>query len=166
MSRNLYVARTGVEPTTVSFVKLATGVAIHTLMQVATPSDKQIIVVEWGISFDGFVALLPVNVELMDTSVAASTGTSLTPSKYGDPNAPASLCIGGAALTMFSDGTVTENTVANSRMLDHRLLPPTQPFSWQFPLGREPMVDVSRFLRMRVLAGTGVNVSGYIIWEE
>ena len=93
MSRKLYIARTGVEPTTASFVKLATGATIHTIMQVATPSTTGLRVVEWGISFDGFVALLPVNVELFGTTVAATAGTSLTPTIWGDPNAPASLCI-------------------------------------------------------------------------
>ena len=108
----------------------------------------------------------PMNVELIETTVAAADATSLTPTKWGDPNAPASKCIGGAALTMFSDGSVTENTVANARMFDHILLPNTQPYRWQYPLGREPGVGVSKFVRLRVKANATLNVSGYIIWEE
>ena len=104
--------------------------------------------------------------ELIDTSVAATTGTSLTPTIWGNPNAPASLCVGGTGATMFSDGTVTEGTIANARTFDNVILPNTQPFRWQYPLGREPEVAVSRFLRLRITANAAVNVYGYIIWEE
>jgi len=166
MGRNLYRVNAGVEPTTAAMVVLASGTAAHTIIQVATPSTTRINVIEWGISFEDFAALQPILVELIDNSVAASTATSLTPTLWGNPSAPASRCIGGAALTMFSDGSVTENTPANVRTLDNVILPNTQPFRWQFPLGREPEIAVSRFLRLRITANAAVNVYAYIIWEE
>lgn len=165
MSR-LYRVNIGTEPTTAMMPAVSSLAAIHTMLQIGVPAGINIKIKEWGVSMEDFAALKPINVELIDSSAAASTGTSLTPTIWGDPNAPASKCIGGAGLTMFTDGTVTEGTPAGVRTLDAVLLPNTQPFRWQFPLGVEPIVDASRFVRLRVLANAAVLMRGYIIWEE
>ena len=162
----IYRVNTGVEPSTAAMVVMPSLAAIHTVLQIATPATTKITILEWGISFEDFAALQPINVELIDNSVAATTGTSLTPTLWGNPDAVASLCVGGTGATMFSDGTVTEGTPANVRTLDNVLLPNTQPFRWQWPLGREPVVAESRFLRLRLTANAGVNVHGYIIFQE
>lgn len=164
--RKLYFAANGASPTTAAQVKMATTASINTLLQVATPATTGILVVEWGISFDGTAAATPIAVELLQTDVAATAGTSLTPSIWGDPNAPASLCVGGTGATMFNDGAITEGTIAATRMFDLQLVPPTSSYVKQYSLGREPEVPVSKFLRIRVTAGTGVNAYCYIIWEE
>ena len=168
MSNKLYIAFNGASPTTAAQVKMAVGTSIHTILQVATPSTCPIIVVEWGISFDGAPGTaVPVNCELIDTDVAATAGTSLTPTKYSSPaSTPASLCVGGTGATMFSDGAVTEGTITASRVLDAQLIAPTNQYIKQFPLGREPSIDISRFLRVRVTAPAAVNALAYIIWEE
>lgn len=166
MPRKIYFAANGASPTTAAQVKMATTASIHTLLQVATPSTCSIVVLEWGISFDGSAAATPIAVELLQTDVAATAGTSLTPTIWGDPNAPASLCVGGTGATMFSDGSVTEGTITAVRMFDVQLIAPTNQYVKQFPLGREPEVAVSKFLRVRVTAGTTVNAYCYIIWEE
>ena len=166
MSRKLYIAWNGASPTTAAQVPLATTTSIHTLLQVATPSTCPITVIEWGISFEGFAAALPIRCELLQTDVAATAGTSLTPTLYGDPNAPPSLCVGGTGATMFSDGSVTEGSITAVRMFDAQLISPTNQYVKQFPLGREPEVPVSKFLRVRVTAGTSVGSYCYIIWEE
>ena len=68
---------------------------------------------------------------------------------------------------MFSDGSVTEGTVANARMFHSALIATTNQYEKQFPLGREPIVDVSQFLRFRInVTGTTENCLAYIIWEE
>jgi hypothetical protein len=166
MAKHRYIAFNGASPTTAAQVVMATGTSIATLLQVATPSTRGITVIEWGISFDGTAANTPIKCELLQTDVAATAGTSLTPTLYGDPNAPASLCVGGTGSTMFNDGAITEGTITAVRMFDAVLLPPTQPYFKQFPLGREPEVLLSKFLRVRVTAGTTVNAYCYIIWEE
>lgn len=145
---------------------MATTNAINTLMQVATPSTTGIYIIEWGISFDGSAAAAPVKCELLQTDVACTAGTSLTPTVWGDPNAPASLCVGGTGATMFNDGAVTEGTITATRMFDVQLVAPTNQYVKQFPLGREPEVPVSKFLRIRVTAAATVNAYCYIIWEE
>lgn len=166
MPRKIYFAANGASPTTASQVKMAVTTNIHTLLQVATPSTCSITILEWGISFDGSSAATPVVCELLQTDVAATAGTSLTPTIWGDPNAPASLCVGGTGATMFSDGSVTEGSITAVRMFDVQLIAPTNQYVKQFPLGREPEVPVSKFLRVRVKAEAAVNAICFIVWEE
>jgi hypothetical protein len=138
MARKLYIVYNGASPTTAGQVKMAVTTSINTLVQVATPSTTGIVIVEWGISFDASAAAVPVLVELLQTDVAATSGTSLTPTIYGDPNAPASLCVGGTGSTMFNDGAITEGTITATRVFDCQLVAPTNQYVKQFPLGREP----------------------------
>lgn len=166
MARKLYIAYNGASPTTAGQVKMAVTTAINTLVQVATPSTTGIVIIEWGISFDGSAAAVPVLCELLQTDVAATAGTSLTPTVYGDPNAPASLCVGGTGATMFNDGAITEGTITATRVFDCQLVAPTNQYVKQFPLGREPEVPISKFLRIRTTAPAAVNAICYVIWEE
>jgi hypothetical protein len=166
MARKIYFAANGASPTIAAQVVMATTNAINTLLQIATPATTGIVILEWGISFDGTTAATPIKCELLQTDVAATGGTSLTPTIWGDPNAPASLCVGGTGATMFNDGAITEGTITAVRMFDLQLIAPTNQYVKQFPLGREPEVPVSKFLRVRVTAGATVNAYCYIIWEE
>jgi hypothetical protein len=161
-----YIAFNGASPTTAGQVKMACTTSINTLLQVATPSTCPITIIEWGISFDGSAAAVPVLCELLQTDVAATAGTSLTPTIWGDPNAPPSLCVGGTGATMFNDGAITEGTITAVRMFDCQLIAPTNQYFKQFALGREPQVPVSKFLRVRVTAPAAVNAICYVIWEE
>lgn len=165
-TEKLYIAFNGASPTTAAQVVMATTNAINTLLQVATPSTCPITVVAWGISFDGSAAAAPVKCELLETDVAATAGTSLTPTKWSDPNLPASLCVGGTGATMFNDGAITEGTITAVRMFDAQLVAPTNQYSAWFPLGREPQVAVSKFLRVRVTAAATVNAYCWILWSE
>lgn len=160
----VYAAFNGANPTTASFVPVASGTAIKTLLQVATPSTAEIKVIEWGISFDGSAAATPGLIELIETDVAATSGTSKTPDKWGNPNGPASLCVGGTGATCYSPGA--EGTITATRLADVQLIAPTSQYVKQFPLGREFMVPISKFLRIRVKFGTTINCVAYIIWEE
>lgn len=160
----MYIAFNGASPTTAAQVAVATGTAIKTLLQIATPSTRDLKIVEWGISFDGFAAALPVKVELLQTDVAATSGTSLTPTLYGDANGPASLCVGGTGATCFSPSA--EGTITVVRMFDAQFIAPTNQYMKQFPLGREPRVPISKFLRIRVTAQATVNAYCYVVWVE
>lgn len=164
MNGKQYIAFNGASPTTAAQVVVATGATIKTLLQIATPATTDIRIVEWGISFDASVAATPVKVELLQTDVAATSGTSLTPTLYSDPNAPASLCVGGTGATCFSPSA--EGTITAVRMFAAALVAPTNQYEKQFPLGREPVVPVSKFLRVRVTAAATVNAYCYVIWEE
>lgn len=165
MPRDLYIAANGASPTTAAQVAVATGTSIKTLLQVATPSTKGLTILAWGISFDGTTASnAPVKCELLQTDVAATSGTSLTPSLWGDPNAPASLCVGGTGATCFSPSV--EGTITATRVFDVEHVPPTSGYVFAYPLGREPQVPISKFLRVRVTAANTVNAYCWVVWEE
>lgn len=159
----IYTAYNGVEPTTAARVSVATGATIKTLLQVATPSTAKIIVIAWGISFNGSAAATPGVVELIETDVAA-TVTSVTPTKYDDPLGPVSACAGGAALTGFT--ATAEGTITAVRTADAQFIAPTNQFVYEWSLGREFQVPVSKFLRVRATFGTTVNAITWVRWSE
>lgn len=159
-----FLAANGAEPTTAKRVAVATGTSIKTLLQIATPSTKGISILEWGISHDGSAAATPGSVEFIETDVAATSGSSLTPTKYGELQDDASLCVGGTGATCYSP--TVEGTITAVRTLDPQLIAPTNQYVKQFPLGARPYVKPSKFLRIRVHFGTTVNAICYVIWEE
>lgn len=160
----LYWVQNAAFQTTAAPVKVATGTAIKTLLQVATPSTQRIKIVEWGYSLDTPASASIVAVELVQTDVAATTGTAITPQPYDDPNDPPSFCVGGTALTCFSPTVEGSTTVTRSGGL-HLVVPPYL-YEKQWPLGREWSVPVSRFLRVRMTATVTCNVYTYLVWEE
>lgn len=164
MSQELYFVANGASPTTASQVAVATGTNIKTLLQVATPSTTDIKVIEWGISFDASAAATPGIVELIQTDVAATSGTSLTPTLWSNPSGPASACVGGTSATCYSPSA--EGTITATRVFDVQHIAPTNQYVKQYPLGREPWIPVSKFLRVRVKFAATVNALCYIIFEE
>lgn len=135
-----------------------------TVLQVATPSTQDITIVSWAVSFDATSSVFePVVVELIETD-AAATVTSLTPTRYSDPNAPPSLCVGGASATGYNASA--EGTIGAARLLDSQEIHPQAGIVVQYPLGREPGIGVSKFLRLRCLSANAVNCLPELVWEE
>jgi len=50
-------------------------------------------------------------------------------------------------------------------MFEAQLIAPTGQYVKQFPLGREPVIQVNKFGRIRVTFGTAVNAYAYMIVE-
>lgn len=162
-----YFAANGPMPTTAAQVAVTTGTAIKTMLQLATPATEDIKIVEWGISFDGSAAATPIKVELVDTAAINATVTAFAAAdiiKWNQPNDPATLLTLGTAASGYTASA--EGTIVATRELDVQYIAPTNQYVKQFPLGREPVVAVSRFLRIRVTAAAAVNCYCYIIWEE
>lgn len=163
-SARTYAAWNGTQPTTAALVKVTTGVAIKTLMQVQTPSTQGLRVIEWGVSFDA-VSATPIQCELVDTAAIAATVTTYAATdivKHNGPNDAASVMTLGTAASGFTASA--EGTTTAGRLGDYQMV--AQSYVKQFPLGREFEVPVSHNLRIRVTAGTAVNAICYIIWEE
>ena len=163
MSGTIYMAQNGAIQTTAAPAKIATGAAIKTMLQLATPSTVTARIVEWGISFDTPATASIINVELVQTDVAA-TVTTFTPEPYSDPNAVLSLCVGGTAATGFN--ATAEGTTTVTRTFDLQTIVPPAQYVHQWPLGREPVLPVSKFLRVRVTASVTCNCYCWILWEE
>jgi hypothetical protein len=161
-----YWAGGGPRPTTAAFAVISTGTAIKTLIQLASPSTEDIKIIEWGISFDGSTAATPIKCELIETDVAATVTAFAAADliRWNQPNDPASLLTVGTSASGYAGSA--EGSITATRPLDTQLIAPTNQYFKQFPLGREPVVGASKFLRIRVTAGASVNAYPYIIWEE
>lgn len=161
-----YMVVNGAAPGAAAPVAVTTGVAIKTMLQLSTPSTRAIRIVQWSISFDGSAAATPIKVELVETSAAATVTAygAADITKFSDPNAPASLLTLGTANSGYTASA--EGTPGTSRAFFTDFVPPTGSIFIQYPLGREPELPVSKFLRIRVTAAAAVNAYCSIVWEE
>lgn len=165
----LYAIYNGPMPTVAAQAPVTTGTAIKTLLQVKLGTQNFGKIVEWGISFDGSAAATPGKVELCETgtifgTVTASAAADIT--KYGDPNLvdpSTSNFILGTSATGYT--CTSEGSIVAVRMFDAVLLPPTQPYFKQFPLGREPVINISTAARIRVTFAAAINALCYMIIE-
>lgn len=165
----LYLIANGPMPTTAAQAVVTTGTAIKTMLQVKLGTQNKGKVVEWGISFDGSAAAAPIKCELLETGAVFATVTASASAdivKFGDPNDvdPTTsnfiLTTTGTGYTASAEGTITA-----VRMLDAQLIAPTNQYVKQFPLGREPVINVSSSLRIRVTAAAAVNAYCYVVIE-
>lgn len=165
----LYTIYNGAMPTTAAMAPVTTGTAIKTLLQVKLGTGIKGKIVEWGISFDGSAAATPGKVELIETGTVFGTVTAAAAAdihKVGDPNeidpTTSTFVVGTSATghTCTSEGSITA-----TRLFDYQLLPPTNPYVKQFPLGREMVVNVSTALRIRVTFGAAINAVCYVTIE-
>lgn len=154
--------------TTAPFEPVVVALAANTtktVIQVATPSTTDIRVMGWGVSFDGIAgAGVPVICQLLATDTAA-TVTSFTPELWGHDQAPASQCVGGAALTGYNASA--EGTIAALRSFDAQHVHPQSGYGilWASEI-HQPRIPVSRFLRVRCRAPAAVNVIAWVLWAE
>ena len=164
----LYLFANGPMPTTAAQAVVTTGTAIKTLLQVKPSATIAIKIVEWGISFDGSAAATPIKCELLETDVAATVTAAVANdlTKY-DADAIAG---GDQTTNLIQVGTTStgytataEGTITAVRMFDVQLIAPTNQYVKQFPLGREPIIQVSKFARIRVTAGAAVNAYAYVL---
>jgi hypothetical protein len=170
MSAKTYTVLNGAVPGAAAVPGIATNAAIRTMLQIATNTTNNAIrVVEWWTEFNGSAAATPITVELLrhtggpQTTLTAYAAADIA--KANDPNAAASSIQLGTALSGFSNTTteVTPTTVSN---LATHFVPPTSGIYIQYPLGREPEVQVAAFLRHRVTAGASVTCFAGVTWEE
>lgn len=162
----LFLAPNGPMQTTAAFAVVTTGTAIKTMLQLKPLTGVDLMLWEWGFSFDGSAAATPLKVELIETDVAATVTAYATAdiTKLTNPAGPAAdtglISLGTAAsgYTASAEGSIA--AVRNLHM--PILLPPTAPFITQLPLGDHPVVQAGKFARIRVTAGAAVNGYCYI----
>lgn len=169
ISIHRYRVFNGPMATTAAQQKVTTGTAIKTMLQIATPSTRQIQLISWGFTLDG-VPGSAGQVELIQTDVAATVTAHVAAGVQPlDPNAPASLM---ALSTTGTGYTATvEGTVAATRTFDVNLVPPTAGstdinYVYQWMPDERPIVAVSKFLRVRCTFGAAVNLSTWVCWDE
>lgn len=166
----LYQIFNGASPTTAAQVAVTTGTAIKTLLQVKASATTTFKIVEVGVSFDGSAAATPIKVEVLETDVAA-TVTASAAADIVKMDA-AALSGGDPTTNLIPVGTTStgytasgEGTITATRVFDAQFVAPTNQYLKQFPLGREPVVQISKFARVRVTAGAAVNAYCYMTIE-
>jgi hypothetical protein len=172
-----FLLANGPMQTTAAFAKVTTGNVIKTMLQVAFGATPLGRIIEWGWSGDGSAAATPGLVELIETDVAA-TVTAYAAADITAYNADALLLTAGqkaasgtTGIFQFSTATsgytaTVEGSITAVRNLDEpQLIAPTTQFIKQFPLGREPLLQNGKFLRIRNTFGTAVNATCYVIIE-
>jgi hypothetical protein len=165
----LYLLHNGPMQTTAAALAVTTGTAIKTMLQLQPSATIAARIIEWGASFDGSAAATPGKVELIETDVAATVTAFAAAdiTKYdaealagGDPTT--NLIQVGAAASGYT--ATVEGTIAAVRNLDApQFIAPTTQFQKQFPLGREPIIQLSKFARIRVTFAAAVNCYCYMI---
>ncbi len=170
MTAKTYAVMNGAAPGAAATVVGTTTTQIKTHIQLATNTTTPAIrYVEWWAEFDGSTAATPIKVELIrHTGGAQTTLTAYVAgdiAKVNDPNAPTSSIQLGTALSGYSN-TTTEVTPTGAVSLETHFVPPTSGIYVQFPLGREPEIQVSAFSRLRTTATAGVNIYAGLMWEE
>jgi hypothetical protein len=171
MAAKTYSVMNGAAPGAAAPVPIATNAAIRTMMQLnVNTTTPAIRFVEWWCEFDGSTAATPIRVELLRHTATGQTTLSAYAAgdiaKVNDPNAPASGIQLGAAQSGFSNTTTEVNPTGTPVSLETHMVPPTSGIYVQFPLGREPEVQVAAYARVRVTATASVNCYAGLMWEE
>lgn len=156
--------------TTAATAKVTTGTAIKTMLQLATPSTRQIQLISWGYNTDAGPSSAGV-VELLQTDVAATVTAHVAAGVQPlDPNAPASLMTLGTTATGYT--ATAEGTPTATRLFDAVEVAPGSSsaggvcYSYQWMPDERPIIAVSKFLRVRVTYGSAVNMLAWICWDE
>lgn len=162
----LYLAYNGPFQTTASPAKVTTGTGLKTMLQIKPFNAMRI--VEWGCSFDGSAAATPGVVELVEVDVAATVTAFVDAdiTKYEAVADVAVPSIAGFTLGVSASGYTAsaEGTPTASRNLDApQLIAPTNQFIKQLPLGKQSMIQIGKFARIRVNFAVAVNMLCYIL---
>lgn len=162
----------GPMPTTAAQQQVTTGTAIKTMLQLSTPSTRQIQLIAWGFSIDDPPGADAV-VELLQTDVAATVTAHVAAGVQPlDPNAPASLLTLGTANTGYT--ATAEGTTTAARVFDAVSLSSTSAeaaagmlYAYQWMPDERPIVAVSKFLRVRATTPTtAVDMRCWVVWDE
>lgn len=157
-------------PTTAAQASVTTGTAIKTMLQLATPSTRQIQVLAWGFSCDDPPGADAV-IELLQTDVAATVTAHVAAGVQPlDPNAPASLLTLGVSATGYTgtaEGSTTATRVFDAVGLDSVAGNSQLSYVYQFLPDERPIVAISKFLRVRATTPTtAVDLRTWIVWDE
>jgi len=129
------------------------------VLELGTAATDRARVVSWWVEFDGVTSTaVPVDVEVGRFSAAVTTASTGTPSKL-DPAE-------GTAATVVKHTTSTEGAGTAEAGLEQHHIHPQGGLLVQYPLGRELVLAVSTFFRIRCTAAAIVYVTAGITWEE
>lgn len=168
-----YKCWNGPMPTTNIQASVTTSASVKTMLQLSTPTTRQLQVIAWGFSVDaapGGSANVG-RVELLETDVAATVtahvASGVQPTVPGLPPSLLTLGTANTGYTASAEGATTATRVFDSRQVTDADsgAGPTD-FTYQFMPDERPIVAVSKFLRVRVSFTTAVNMITWVCWDE
>lgn len=157
MAANMWRVYSAAVPTTAAMARIATGTAVKTHLQLTAPaSDHDLTIFGWGVAFE-VVPTAFVLAELIHTTTVAGTGgTSVTPTNLRGSTASSAT----AAFGPSAEGSV----VATTRVFDAPILN-SNFYKWEWSQGREPILEASQVLRVRLTTSVTVNALCWIDFE-
>lgn len=167
-----YKTWNGAMPTTAALPAVTTGTAIKTMLQLATPSTRQIQIIAWGFTLDdppGADAVF----ELVDTDVAATVtahvAAGVVKIPAGIPDTLLTLGVAATGYTASAEGAITStrlhDTVAMSSVSAEAA--PFLTYAYRFSYDERPTIAVSRFLRVRATTPTtAVDMRCWVVHDE
>lgn len=170
MGMHRYKTWNGPMPTTAAQQSVTTGTSIKTMLQLATPSTRMIQLIAWGYSIDDPPGADAV-IELLQTDVAATVTAHVAAGVQPlTPGAPASLLTLGTSATGYtssSEGTTTAARVFDAQSLSSTSQESPLTYAYQWMPDERPIVDVSKFLRVRATTPTtAVDMRCWVVWDE
>lgn len=163
-----YSVWNGASTTTASPAPVTTGAgARKTMIQLSTSANREARVVEWWWEGDASAAATPGKIELFFHGSGAATVTAYVAGdiKKYDPNSVASQLTLGASNSGYT-ASVEGTPAGGTFNAGAHLVPPTSGIYIQYPLGREPEMAVSTFLRLINNVPAAVNALCGVAWEE
>jgi hypothetical protein len=137
-----------------------------TILQLATTSTDRARIISISVTMNGTSSsATPAVINLRRFTGAGTGGVSLAantgPNALDGQNPAAS-----TTALMGPWATTDPMTSQSSSVVGSWFVPPTSGFVYQFPLGQEPVMKVSDWLGLTILAGASVNVVASITWDE
>lgn len=165
-----FITFNGPAPTTAAQQSVTTGTAIKTMLQLSTPSTRQIQLLEWGFSLDDPPGADGV-IELLQTDVAATVTAHVAAGVPNlDPNGTASLLTLGTANTGYTataEGTTTASRVFDTVSLSSVSGESGLSYVRQWMPDARPIVAISKFLRVRATTPTTASdMRCWIVFNE
>lgn len=170
----LYQIFNGPMPTTAKFAAVTTGTSIKTLLQVKPSATILAKIIEWGFKCDAPASAALAVIELLQTDVAATVVAAVANDIHkldaqalmgGDPTTNL-IQVGTTSTGYTSSG---EGSITAVRLFDHLLttIPSSNGYEYvkQFPLGREPVIEINKFARIRTHFSVAVNAACYMTVE-
>jgi hypothetical protein len=165
-----FITWNGPAPTTAAQQAVTTGTAIKTMLQLSTPSTRQIQLLEWGWSSDDPPGADGV-IELLQTDVAATVTAHVNAGVQNlDPNGANSLLTLGTANTGYTssaEGTTTASRVFDVVGLSSVSGESSLSYVRQWMPDARPIIPVSKFLRVRATTPTtAIDLRCWIVFQE
>lgn len=167
-----YTAWNAAMATTAAQASVTTGTAIKTMLQIATPATRQLAVLAWGFTVDdppGADAVF----ELIQTDVAATVtahvAAGVQPVVAGMPASLMTLGTSATGYTGTAEGSITATKVFDTVSMSSvsAEAAPFMSYRRDFNEFEIPIVDVSKFLRIRATTPTtAVDMRCWILWDE